>query len=435
MPRIFVSYRRDDSGYVAGMLTERLKKVFGFDSVFIDVEAIPLGADFRKNISDAVARSDVFLALIGDAWQGSTGQTGRAIDDPDDFVRAEIEAALREHIPIIPVLVGKARMPAGAELPESLRPLAFRNAAEVRSGRDMNHHIETLIDDLQNHFSAGSAAVQSLQPANSTAETPKDPCIGPADEALLVDGSGAQPVPRRNTRAARPKFLVVATLLCIAIAAAVVLRNDKDNARRDTFVAESPSGAISEDAATHAVPAAPEVPKDSAVRTAPAAQSHSTSKPGEQDEHVAKNRTATPNVSPVSPNKLQDRKADARVASGTDLSGKWLIEETDKTFKTLITLRVINGKVYGGTDIDFPEYLATWHGARRHSSIYDGELTPNGLSFKTKRTIRTEAGNDATTVETIDHYQGELQGNKIRFFVSRAGGDYWEVTAVKTLSQ
>src|SRR4051794_7085971 len=206
MPHIFLSYRRDDSGYVAGMLTERLKRVFGFDSVFIDVDAVPLGADFRKNISDAVARSDVFLALIGDAWPGPIGQAERAIDAADDFVRVEIEAALRQDILVIPVLVGKARMPTEAELPESLRPLAFRNAAEVRSGRDMNHHVEKLIADLQNHFCAGSPTVQPLQPANSKAES-RNTLIGPDDEALSLDGSGAQLARQRNTRMARPKHL------------------------------------------------------------------------------------------------------------------------------------------------------------------------------------------------------------------------------------
>ena len=79
-------------------------------------------------------------------------QTLRRIDDPTDFVRIEIEAALQRQIPIVPVLVGEARMPMENDLPEPLRPLVFRNAAELRSGRDMNHHVELLIRGLRAHF-------------------------------------------------------------------------------------------------------------------------------------------------------------------------------------------------------------------------------------------------------------------------------------------
>jgi len=40
---IFVSYRREESSYVAGRLSDRLIDRFGADQVFIDVEAIKPG--------------------------------------------------------------------------------------------------------------------------------------------------------------------------------------------------------------------------------------------------------------------------------------------------------------------------------------------------------------------------------------------------------
>lgn len=154
MPRIFISYRRDDSGYIAGMLAERLEDVFGSDSVFIDVDAIPLGVDFREYLNQAVAKSDLMLALMGNDWLNVKNMQGlRRLDDPADFVRIEIEAALKQQIPVIPVLLEQARMPLEAELPSSLQPLAFRNATEIRSGRDLNYHIEQLIRGLKTHYS------------------------------------------------------------------------------------------------------------------------------------------------------------------------------------------------------------------------------------------------------------------------------------------
>jgi uncharacterized membrane protein HdeD (DUF308 family) len=102
----------------------------------------------------------VFLAIIGDAWLSATNLTSRRIDDPTDTVRIEIEAALQRQILLVPVLVGQAHIPRENDLPESLRPLAFRNAAEVRSGRDMNYHIESLIRGLQTHFAPSQTSPQ-----------------------------------------------------------------------------------------------------------------------------------------------------------------------------------------------------------------------------------------------------------------------------------
>lgn len=183
MPRIFISYRRDDTGYIAGMLAERLEEVFGKEAVFIDVDAIPLGVDFREYLNQAVAKSDLMLALIGDDWLNVKNAQGlRRLDDPADFVRIEIEAALKQKISVIPVLLAQANMPLESELPPSLQSLAFRNAAEIRSGRDLNHHIEQLIKGLKVHYAAvipkSTASSERVEfkpdstPSSASSETP-----------------------------------------------------------------------------------------------------------------------------------------------------------------------------------------------------------------------------------------------------------------------
>jgi formylglycine-generating enzyme required for sulfatase activity len=149
MSQVFISYRRDDSADAAGRIYDRLVQCFGRDNVFKDVDDIPPGVDFRAVISEAVGRCQVLLAVIGRDWLEIVGPSGkRRLDDPRDFVRLEIEAALSRGILVIPVLVGRAGMPGEERLPESLRPLAFRNAVEVRRDPDFHHDVDRLARHL-----------------------------------------------------------------------------------------------------------------------------------------------------------------------------------------------------------------------------------------------------------------------------------------------
>ncbi len=134
--RIFISYRREETAYPAGWLYDRLVEHFGQGQVFKDVDSIELGDDFVEVISAAVAGCDVLLALIGDQWLTVTGEGGRRrLEDPDDFVRLEVEAALTRNVRVIPVLVDGARMPRVAELPASLAKLVRRQALELSPSR------------------------------------------------------------------------------------------------------------------------------------------------------------------------------------------------------------------------------------------------------------------------------------------------------------
>jgi TIR domain-containing protein len=93
--RIFISYRREETAYPAAWLYDRLAARFADDQVFKDVDSIELGDDFVEVITGAVGSCDVLLALIGDRWLTVTDEDGqRRLDDPNDFVRVEIEAAL-----------------------------------------------------------------------------------------------------------------------------------------------------------------------------------------------------------------------------------------------------------------------------------------------------------------------------------------------------
>jgi hypothetical protein len=134
--RIFISYRREDSEYLAGWLYERLCADFGSDSVFKDVDSIDPGDDYLRVIEEAVGSCQVLLALIGDSWLKITDETGnRRLDAPNDFVRLEIEAALHRDVRVIPILAGRARLPSSEQLPDSLQGLVRRQAIELSPNR------------------------------------------------------------------------------------------------------------------------------------------------------------------------------------------------------------------------------------------------------------------------------------------------------------
>lgn len=133
--RVFISYRRDETAYPAGWLYDRLVEHFDGE-VFKDIDSIELGDDWVDAITAAVASCDVMLALIGDEWLTITDDTGqRRLDDPADFVRLEVETALRRDVRVIPILVDGAQMPRAAELPPGMAPLVRRQAMELSPAR------------------------------------------------------------------------------------------------------------------------------------------------------------------------------------------------------------------------------------------------------------------------------------------------------------
>jgi formylglycine-generating enzyme required for sulfatase activity len=160
---IFISYRRVDSSDVTGRIYDRLVTAFDRNSVFKDVDSIPFGVDFREHLDQAVSQCQVCLVVVGRTWLEAQDEAGRRrLDSTQDFVRIEIESALKRKIPVIPVLVGGASMPGPEQLPPSLEPLAYRNGAQVRSDPDFHRDMDRLIAGIQQHF--GSAQTPPLSP-------------------------------------------------------------------------------------------------------------------------------------------------------------------------------------------------------------------------------------------------------------------------------
>ncbi len=145
MPNIAISYRRSDSSALAGRICDRLMTHYGKHAVFMDVDAIPIGVDFRAHIDKTLRRTDVLLAVMGAQWLGARGGLPARMFEATDPVRVEIETALKQGTPIIPVLVDGAMMPEAGALPAEFGNFAFLNAAEVAAGRDFHFQMERLI--------------------------------------------------------------------------------------------------------------------------------------------------------------------------------------------------------------------------------------------------------------------------------------------------
>jgi TIR domain len=130
---IYLSYRRTESAAYAGRLFDHLSRHFSPGSVFMDIQGgIAPGQDFARAIESALNACDAVLVVIGNSWTSCTGKDARRrLDDPKDWVRLEVAAALRRNVLVVPILVDAACLPDPASLPEELQPLCGRNACEL----------------------------------------------------------------------------------------------------------------------------------------------------------------------------------------------------------------------------------------------------------------------------------------------------------------
>jgi uncharacterized protein YraI len=157
---VFICYRREDSAGFARLIYERLTNKLGHNSVFFDVDNIAPGLDFVDILSERVGKCDALIAVIGRDWVSSADvRDQRRLDDPKDFVRVEIEAALQRKVRVIPVLVDGAAMPRPDELPDCLKNLTRRQGIEVSHTRfesDVDRLTRTL-SEIEDEVARGEA--------------------------------------------------------------------------------------------------------------------------------------------------------------------------------------------------------------------------------------------------------------------------------------
>jgi hypothetical protein len=133
---IFICYRREEAGDIVGRLKDRL--VRDKERVFVDLDMIA-GIDWPREIEKRVSTSALLLAVIGPEWLKKL-HDGLHSGNSQDFVRFEIETALRHGVPVIPVLIRNSTMPNIAELPDNIEELANRMAQPLRNDSFPEHY-------------------------------------------------------------------------------------------------------------------------------------------------------------------------------------------------------------------------------------------------------------------------------------------------------
>jgi hypothetical protein len=208
---VFICYRREDSAGFAGRIYDRLKMSLGRESVFIDVDNIPAGRDFVEVLTERVGRCDALVALIGKNWLASADKDNRRrLDDPNDFVRIEIEAALERNVPVIPVLVDGAVMPQADDLPQPLKKFARRQGIEISHDR---------FDSDAERLTRMLSAIEEEAAHVSDGEAPGGPRDhgGPPAPA----GEGPQPAETTLTAPARVGLAGAASMAGLALLLAI----------------------------------------------------------------------------------------------------------------------------------------------------------------------------------------------------------------------
>lgn len=169
MAGIFISYRRDNSRHASGRLADDLTNAFGEASIFRDIEGIEPGVDFTRSLEKALRSCAVMLVVIGPQWLDAVDAQGkRRLEQPDDWVRLEIETALARDIRVIPILLEGTPLPAAEALPKALQPLRKRQAIELSDARwrgDVERLVQTLARVPGIHRVAPASATPAAAPA------------------------------------------------------------------------------------------------------------------------------------------------------------------------------------------------------------------------------------------------------------------------------
>jgi CHASE2 domain-containing sensor protein len=167
----FLSYRRDQSSFIARSLQKALAARFGEGSVFMDEATIDPGQEWPQEIEEAVLGCRAMLVIIGPYWLKVQDASGaRRLDDPKDWVRQEVEAGLARPA-LIPILVDGATMPNIADLPQSLRPLHDRKAF-VLAGVNFDQEVDALADALSRGLLGAPEPAETGQPRPALAPEP-----------------------------------------------------------------------------------------------------------------------------------------------------------------------------------------------------------------------------------------------------------------------
>jgi hypothetical protein len=206
--KIFISYRRQDSGANALGIGQYLEKAFGRKNVFIDVD-MRAGTKFPQMLEERLAECKVMLVLIGSDWLNAADEQGRRrLDDPDDWVRLEIAHALNRNITVIPVSVNAAQLPTRAKLPNDIQGLLDHQAVSVTLA-GFRSEMSRLVRDIRASTQA-NAADRNHRKVVAVAAKAEPPSAALAPNALVL-GAVFPVLPHQDIRVAMCALIRIAS--------------------------------------------------------------------------------------------------------------------------------------------------------------------------------------------------------------------------------
>jgi TIR domain len=228
---VFICYRREDSAFAARAIHDRIVRRLQRENVFFDVDSIGLGVDWFKELTERVGACDALVAVIGRHWISSADKDNqRRIDDPDDFVRIEIETALKRDVRVIPLLVDGAAMPKASELPDSLKGLARRQGIEVSPARfeaDVEKLTTALVSILEERRERGRSETDRPTNKRLSASGLAHARHAPVDDtsvAAKTDAISPTPGSMATSKARAMNWRVGLALLVLAAGVVAVFR-------------------------------------------------------------------------------------------------------------------------------------------------------------------------------------------------------------------
>jgi len=181
---LFVNYRHADKKVFVELLRTHFMFRYGQDNVFMDFDTIPPFVGFLEFIKDRVRACDVLVMMIGKDWLKLL--KGKEANGDPDYVKMELEEALKHNIPIAPILIQGARMPDKKDVPTSLHPIWDLNAPSIGEGRDLLNNIGYIMNGFEQAVIKGGKQrkVENLASVQQLVQLPKTADGDDLDDAL-----------------------------------------------------------------------------------------------------------------------------------------------------------------------------------------------------------------------------------------------------------
>jgi hypothetical protein len=183
---VFINFRAADAQDTAVLIDQKLSRVLGRDNVFRSSVSIEPGASFDSELIKAASTCAVMIVVIGPNWLTASANALPKLHAPGDWVRFEIELALRGGARVIPILVGDVTMPDEADLPPTISAIVRHQYIRLHH-RSAEYNLTQILDAVR-HLVGADGSLPAAPPADITrltmlpvADRSPDVSLGGAD--------------------------------------------------------------------------------------------------------------------------------------------------------------------------------------------------------------------------------------------------------------